>query len=202
MYSKLSGLVLGFHGCDKSVCDRVIGGGSLNKSNNSYDWLGSGIYFWENDPQRAYEWAQNAASRESSSVKEPAVIGAVIDLGFCLNLMSRAYNEYIKMCYKYVSQYYDMLQKDAPQNKDINGNKDLLLRYLDCAVINEAISISNEINDYTPFDTVRGLFTEGEPIYPGAGFMEKTHIQISVVNPNCIKGYFLPRQADPNYPIP
>ncbi len=32
MYSKLSGLVLGFHGCDKSVCDRVIGGGSLNKS--------------------------------------------------------------------------------------------------------------------------------------------------------------------------
>ena len=202
MYGKLSGLVLGFHGCDKSVCERVINGDTLTKSNNSYDWLGSGIYFWENDPQRAYEWALESSKRSHSSIKEPAVIGAVIDLGFCLNLMNRSYNDYIRVCYEYVIQHYDRIEKDAPQNKDINGNKDLLLRYLDCAVINEALFLSGESGLYTPFDTVRGLFTEGNPIYPGAGFTEKTHVQISIVNPNCIKGYFLPRKADLNYPIP
>lgn len=57
-------------------------------------------------------------------------------------------------------------------------------------------------NNIAPYDTVRGLFVEGDPIYPNAGFTEKTHVQISVINPNCIKGYFLPREIDPNYPNP
>jgi len=42
-------------------------------------------------------------------------------------------------------------------------------------------------------DTVRGVFTEGEPLYENAGFRNKTHIQICVMNPKCIKGYFFPR---------
>ncbi|MGA7236293.1 MAG: hypothetical protein WBY44_11470 [Bryobacteraceae bacterium] len=39
-------------------------------------------------------------------------------------------------------------------------------------------------------DTFRGVFIEGEPLYPGAGFYAKTHVQIVVRNPNCIKGVF------------
>ena len=58
MYSKLPNLVLGFHGCDQSVYEEVIiKNGMLNKSENTYDWLGHGIYFWENNPKRALEWA-------------------------------------------------------------------------------------------------------------------------------------------------
>jgi hypothetical protein len=41
-----------------------------------------------------------------------------------------------------------------------------------------------------PVDTIRGVFTEGQPVYPGAGFDEKTHVQIVVRNPFCIKGVF------------
>lgn len=48
MYSKLPNLILGFHGCSNDVYRKVIvEGEQLNKSNNSYDWLGNGIYFWE-----------------------------------------------------------------------------------------------------------------------------------------------------------
>ncbi|MDR3328920.1 MAG: hypothetical protein LBS63_02270 [Prevotellaceae bacterium] len=44
MYSTRSGLVLGFHGCDKSVADAVLSGAAaLKSSTNSYDWLGYGI---------------------------------------------------------------------------------------------------------------------------------------------------------------
>jgi hypothetical protein len=42
------------------------------------------------------------------------------------------------------------------------------------------------------FDTVRGVFTEGQPLYSNAGFKEKTHIQLCVRNPECILGYFKP----------
>jgi hypothetical protein len=37
---------------------------------------------------------------------------------------------------------------------------------------------------------VRAAFPEGREIYPGAGFDEKTHIQIALRNLDCIKGVF------------
>jgi len=60
---------------------------------------------------------------------------------------------------------------------------------LDCAVIKRFHSIL-EAQGYPPIDTVKGVFTEGGPIYPGSGFVERTHIQIAVRNPACIKGVF------------
>ena len=49
-------LIIGYHGCDARVADQVIRtGGILQPSENEYDWLGSGIYFWEFGPERAME---------------------------------------------------------------------------------------------------------------------------------------------------
>ena len=63
MYQKLPNLVIGFHGCDRSVFERVVFRGEpFVKSQNEYDWLGHGIYFWENDEKRAYEWALSLKS--------------------------------------------------------------------------------------------------------------------------------------------
>jgi hypothetical protein len=44
------------------------------------------------------------------------------------------------------------------------------------------------------FDSVRAAFWEGEELYPQAGFKTHNHIQLSIINPDCIKGIFLPRQ--------
>ena len=44
-------------------------------SDNDYDWLGNGIYFWEEAPARAYEWAKWKFEDDA------AVIGAKIRLG-------------------------------------------------------------------------------------------------------------------------
>ena len=71
----------------------ILHGGSLKPSNNSYDWLGHGVYFWENNEQRAFQFAQEASKRTSSSIKEPFVIGAVIDLGYCLDLTDMSNGE-------------------------------------------------------------------------------------------------------------
>ena len=56
LYSRRSNLVIGFHGCDQSVVEKVIAGKTeLLASTNDYDWLGSGIYFWENNEERAWQ---------------------------------------------------------------------------------------------------------------------------------------------------
>ena len=78
LYSRRSNLVIGFHGCDQSVVDAVVAGKTeLLASTNDYDWLGSGIYFWENNEERAWQWAMELSKSPKASIKKPAVIGAV-----------------------------------------------------------------------------------------------------------------------------
>lgn len=197
MYSKKTSIVLGFHGCDISVRNAVVNGENLIPSCNSYDWLGHGIYFWESDPQRALEFAIESSKRKNSKIKTPAVLGAVLDLGRCLDLTNRNAIATVKSGYEWLKDRVDVM----PINKNVGSDKDLLLRVLDCAVI-QAVHAMCELDEMTPYDSVRGMFTEGKEAYPGAGFMEETHTQICITNPNCIKGYFLPRQKDKNYPMP
>jgi hypothetical protein len=54
--------VIGFHSCDKEVGLKVLNGeDDLLPSQNSWDWLGEGVYFWEQNPLRAMEYAQASA---------------------------------------------------------------------------------------------------------------------------------------------
>ena len=72
---------------------------------------------------------------------------------------------------------------------------------LDCAVVQTALTYNQDTNAH-PYDSVKGVFWEGQELYPNAGFREKNYIQICVCNPNCIKGYFLPRGINQDYPNP
>jgi len=202
MYDTLPSFVLGFHGCDRSVLQKVLNGeNNLTPSENSYDWLGHGIYFWENSPQRAIEYAQSLSQRTNSKIENPTCIGAVIDLGRCLNLLDAASLEIVKEGYTILRNTSNIAGTELPRNKLLNNSGDLLLRYLDCAVI-QSVHTSIEERSEPPYDSVRGAFWEGSELYPDAGFKEKNHIQICVRNPNCIKGFFLPRTPSSDFYIP
>lgn len=168
----------------------------LKHSENKYDWLGNGIYFWENSYQRAYDWA-----RKNENYKEPTVIGAVIDLGQCLNLTDYHSSEILHKGYEILKVRSDILGTPLPSNGKKNKNDDVLLRDLDCAVIQQIHEFNREQGKRS-FDSVRGVFIEGGEAYPGSEFREKTHIQLCIMNPNCIKGFFKPRSMDLEYPIP
>lgn len=196
MYSKLPNLVLGFHGCHKKVFDSVIKDGQhLKRSENNYDWLGNGIYFWENSYERAYDWAKARYNDDAS------VVGAVIDLGYCLNLTDYHSSDILRIGYNLLKINSAKSERKIPENKNGRSKTDLLLRNLDCAVIQQ-IHEYNKQKGFESYDSIRGVFTEGKELYPGAGFVEKTHIQLCVVNPNCIKGYFAPMPVDNEFRIP
>ena len=168
----------------------------MKKSQNTYDWLGHGIYFWENNYHRALEWA-----KQSSKIKEPAVIGAVIDLGYCLNLTENGSAEYLRRGFEILKTRSEQSGTEMPKNKPSKKCTDILQRDLDCAVIQQ-IHDYNRTEEKRPFDSVRGVFVEGKPAYEGSAFMEKTHIQLCIVNPNCIKGFFTPRISIDGYSVP
>lgn len=204
MYSKRSGLILGFHGCDREIRDRIISekGVVLNPSKNDYDWLGGGAYFWENNIERAYAFAEelkvNPPKGKQNLIKEPAVLGAVIDLGYCLDLLDSEYLKVLQKSYEFLCESHNKYNKTIPTNI-IDKKGELLRRNLDCAVIETTHEI-NVMLGGREYDSVRGVFFEGDDLYANAGFKEKNHIQIAIRNPNCIKGYFIPRELDSKYP--
>lgn len=172
---------------------------NLKYSENNYDWLGKGMYFWENDPDRAWEWAESVYRRKQNdkqSIKEPAVLGAVICLGHCFDLLERENlkklkEHYLKLCNEFKSRNLEL-----PKN---TGGKDYFKRELDCFVINSFVAKQKGDDESQAYDSVRGIFTEGMTLYPTAGFREKDHIQIAIINPNCIKGFFKVRENDKNF---
>ena len=206
MYSNLPNLVIGFHGCDKNTYHNVLyKHHRLMQSKNPYDWLGNGIYFWENSLSRAEEWAVSYCKRYNKKYpnkekKKPAVIGAVITLGHCLDLADYGSAEILKNGYEILSYELSLVGQEMPVNKDVKGNRDLLLRELDCAVIERIHQYNRELGK-DGYDSVRGVFIEGKPVYNESGIMEKTHVQLCIVNPNCIKGYFKPLEPNKHWKI-
>ena len=189
MPSISSGYIIGYHSCDRELGLRLINGtDELKSSNNSWDWLGEGIYFWEDDPARALQYAtENAEGKQKNQVaaKTPFVVGAVIDLGKCLNLVEIEALEIMSEAYNGLSSVMELAGEPLPVNKGKN-------RALDCAVFNY-IHQSNVIKKVEPYDSVRCAFPEGEPAFAGSLITSRLHIQLCIRNPELIKGYFLPK---------
>lgn len=189
MYSTRTGLVLGFHGTDETIVRAVVNGETeLQASANKYDWLGNGIYFWDNSPSRALQWAEQLSRRPGSTIRQPAVLGAILDLSYCLDLLDYRNLRLVKSGYLTLQANVAARGETLPTNFNTS---DLLQRKLDCAVL-ESLHETMREADSRSFDSVRGVFWEGKELYPNAGFREKDHIQICIRSIACIKGYFLP----------
>ena len=200
-YELLPSFLLCFHGTDEKTAKKILASNEhLAPSENDYDWLGHGTYFWEYSPQRAFQFAQEKFKREGRKDKV-AVVGAIIDPGHCLNLLDASSLEYLRLGYDALLAERGGKKESLPKNGD---EKEIWNRRLDCAVINMVHQIRDETQttdwieanqnklSLPSFDTVRGAFWEGGPIYPNARIEKKNHVQICVKNMDRIKGYFRP----------
>lgn len=186
------GPIIGYHGCDSAVAEAVLNRKeSLKPSSNDYDWLGPGIYFWVDSPQRGLEWAQKLSQQKKSKIKNPSVIGALIYPGLCLNLTDYGARDEIKLAYDAFKATWTKsgrTLKEFPANT-IKDNEVFLRRNLDCAVI-QVLHTLREVEGILPYDSVYGAFEEGGALFEGSGFREKSHVQIAVRDESCIVGYF------------
>ena len=183
--------VYAFHGCDAAVAEEVFSGkDELKPSKNDYDWLGNGIYFWENAPERVRRWAQEQCKRRPDLIKTPAVVGAVVRLVACLNLMDKASNQPLLVAYTVLKWTFENIKKSGLR-LSFPANNDKLHR-LDALVLNTACKFAAESGH--PYDTVRAAFIEGNPVFEGSSIHSDTHIQLCVRNPASIIAYFRPRE--------
>lgn len=178
--------VIGYHGCDLDVAERLLAGAPFEKSQNDYDWLGAGVYFWEYGADRALKFAER--ERDRGRVKEPAVVGALIQLGKCFDLLDTRFTADLADAYVPWAAALAETGKELPKNA---GGPDRLFRRLDCALINWYLDFAASSAGKV-YDTVRCAFIEGDPLYEGAGIRRENHIQIAVRSKSCIVGVFRP----------
>src|SRR5687767_8771165 len=107
-------VVLGYHGCLEPTASNLLNGTvSVDEwapSENSWDWLGHGVYFWEHSPQRALEWARAKAGRlprRGGKRPRPAVVGAVIQLGRSFDLMNVAHTRELGGAYAQIKAFFE-----------------------------------------------------------------------------------------------
>lgn len=179
--------VIGYHGCDLRVATSVVARQStLQPGLGRYDWLGTGVYFWEDDPKLAWGWAKHASKQRPQMIHTPAVLGAVIELRDCLNLVQTGSSRILQAAYEALAQEVGRAGAQMPANQDEEH------RFLDHAVF-ETLHELRRIEGLPSFTAVRALFQSGQPVFPGSGVRKWDHIQICVRDLAIIEGCFLAR---------
>ena len=205
MYDLRPNLIIGFHGCDLRVRDKLLNHpNEIVISKKPYDWLGHGMYFWENNYERAMQWAEDKKRR--GAVETPAVIGAVLFLGYCCDLTDSKCIGNLANAYALMAERSRQLGRKLPVNRDMphDQHRDKLLRDLDCSTIEYmhdylVTKVRHDIrqkgfSQTKVFDSTRGIFTEGGPAFESSEIQARTHTQLCIRNLNCIQDFFLPRR--------
>lgn len=143
-----------------------------------------GFTFGSTGPDRALDWAEE--QKERGRIEQPAVVGAIIHLGRCFDLLDTRSTSYLSENFPVFEEVLKRAGQKLPAN---SPDPDSLLRRRDCAMVNFALSALAEQHSY---QTVRGVFQEGEFAYEGSSIRRKSHIQIAVRARSCILGYFIP----------
>ena len=166
----------GYHGTSKMAAEAILREG-FQHSGNPYDWLGDGVYFFQDASQRAIEWATNWYGDDA------AVVAAEIVLTDCLDLIDTRWTRVITEVY---DRYLEILKRSGiPIPRQAGG-----AHRLDREVINYAVGVLAERGIYIA--CVRGAFAEGRPIYPDSALYDLAHVQIAVRDiKRCIKRLWL-----------
>lgn len=186
-------IVKGYHGTTQSRARELVAGSPFEFSANSGDWLGRGIYFWQDAPGRALVWARY---RHRDSGETPAVVEVEITLENCLDFFDvRTYREVrqrypefqafesrldppISQAALKVEKGKAFLDGDTPTT-DIRTRK-AIHNYRDRAFIDWYVEVL--ANRGYEVKTVRGIFLDGTALFTESFLFDWSHAQIAVLN--------------------
>ncbi|MFB2894617.1 hypothetical protein ACE1CI_17040 [Aerosakkonemataceae cyanobacterium BLCC-F50] len=171
--------VYGYHGTSAEAAEVIIQQG-FNVSSNDYDWLGTGVYFFQDAPVRAWEWATQ------QHPTNPAVIRSTIRLEDCIDLLDIEWFPIIREAYTVFVEEFRQANRPLPRQ---NPERSKAHR-LDCAYFNYLVEqiLNPQVESIR---VIRGIFVEGERIFPNSAVFDRAHIQISVRDISLIEESYL-----------
>ena len=158
-------VIRGYHGTSATDAAVILRDGFI-PSDNDYDCLGNGVYFFQDGLAQARAWAKRAHPGE------PAVVQADVRLEDCMDLkdslgwlpiLAQAHDEVLR-----VSR-----EQGLPLPRQTGGH-----HRLDRVVIELTVGILERAG--IRIRAVRGVFPEGAPAFPGSFLSEGSHVQVAV----------------------
>jgi hypothetical protein len=162
-------------------------------SENPWDWLGKGVYFFEAAPSLAGDWSRQLVGRLASKgiAAKPAVVSATLNLEGCIDLLDNDWIGAIQECARRLSaeglleQQHGLRLRSAANRAFIVADYDMPLashRYnaSDCQVINALWGYLRDGGDTAP--AIRAPFVLGRQLYSNSFFFHESHVQIAVVD--------------------
>ena len=166
--------IYGYHGTSQTKAANILKHG-FRVSDNDYDWLGTGIYFFQDAPLRAKQWATQ------QHPDNPAVIRSRIRLDNCIDLFDIGWQPLLKNVYNSFVEQYRETNRPLPKQQPVRSKA----HRLDCAFFNYSIEFIAPQGQN--IDGVRAAFMEGERLFPDSAVLELAHVQIAIRNPELIK---------------
>ncbi len=165
---------IGYHGTTLSAAQSIVTDGFL-PSNSPWEWLGHGIYFWQDAPNRAREWARDWHARKG--YEGPiAVVAARIDLHAFVDLLDQVDMDL-------VSAYARKFEIRMAQLGSRLKNKYPVHR-LDCAIFNFLTNVLSSrgraVRGY------RAACVEGKAITTDSPIYDRSHLQLAVIDQDAI----------------
>lgn len=184
-------LITAHHGTTATIAARIKGGEEFTPSTNIGDWLGTGIYFWQDAPKRAAYWARRAARRAKD---KPAVLETQIDLTNCLDLLDLfAFNTMKVECAEFerrTSGYEQdpLVIEDGATVYPPDGTRLVDRNKKDKALFDFATA-SIEAKTGKPVPVVRSAFLWGEALHKTSFVFDWSNVHICVRDHSAIQSY-------------
>lgn len=123
--------VIGYHGTRLDFAQNIMGE-DFRPSANSWEWLGHGVYFWQDAPERAFAWAKEWHSRNGYD-GPIAVVAARIQLFDFVDLLDQTGMRVVK---NFASEFVDKLLDD-----DRGLVNEYPIHRLDCELFNSMATV-------------------------------------------------------------
>jgi hypothetical protein len=173
----VAGTIVGFHGTTEEVALQIVRQAYPISRHRTADWLGDGLYCWQDAPWRALWWAERRARHEQATNPDvgphrPAVVRVEIERvsGFDLLDASPLVARFLRAAHALV----EATSTAPPTNTGSHHD-------LDCAVINAAIE-RLAVERGIVAHWVRGVFLSGNPTsyFAGSALIKQAHVQFAV----------------------
>lgn len=155
-----------YAGDEKEIEKFITGQPYIPPSYHRNNWLGYGLYFWENNPIKAEKWQLEKG--------KGAILECDIDTQNLLNLLEDTGNS---------DSFFDGAEKLSKQfNSKFSNDKSALNFSLDCKIFNEYKKVVQG-----QFSGIRMAFYLGESVSKDGNIFRGQHIQICLWDISAIK---------------
>jgi hypothetical protein len=161
--------IFGYHGTSRANAIRILNDG-FRVSSNDYDWLGEGVYFFQDAPLRASQWAKEQYP------EDPAIIRSLIRLENSIDLFDIKWFATLKAAYQSFKTRYERNNLPLPSQNPTRSKA----HRLDCEFFDYITQLLLSQNEKV--ETIRAVFIEGESIFPNSAIFDLAHVQIAVRN--------------------